>query len=380
MQRISPATWVWGGLLIMWFVALCLGPDPRPLGAPDWAVNVMQLVGLGEPAARVAATLVLRVCGLALLGMLLMLTSGARRLGWISAIAILLAPVLAIAALWANYGYFPIDSQIQIATASAALGGLAGLALLRNLYAAISVVVITAALFAWGAATGIDDELDAMTRAVGQHVLAATDDIPDGDAGFVKLLEVAFVFAEDNSHNDDPVRFNEAAILALGVILGDERVADVARRHIDENALPEVTALRARVSAHGRNDWSRHFWVSAALTVLSDADRSITVGLTKELMDAVPGGSGFSFADLAADAAGSTFASAATRDRASARATQRRIISGVRVADFLPDFQDLPEGLTRDELQSIYGGLGGDGTQEVVDEIRRLLATSAGLQ
>ena len=230
MRRISPATWVWGGLLIMWFVALCLGPDPRPLGAPDWAVNVIQLLGLGEPAARVAATLVLRVCGLALLGMLLMLTSGARRLGWISAIAILLAPVLAIAALWANYGYFPIDSQIQIATASAALGGLAGLALLRNLYAAISVVVITAALFSWGAATGIDDELDAMTRAVGQHVLAATDDIPDGDAGFVKLLEVAFVFAEDNSHNDDPVRFNEAAILALGVILGDERVADVARR------------------------------------------------------------------------------------------------------------------------------------------------------
>ena len=114
--------------------------------------------------------------------------------------------------------------------------------------------------------------------------------------------------------------------------------------------------------------------------MLSDADRSITVGLTKELMDAVPGGSGFSFADLAADAAGSTFASAATRDRASARATQRRIISGVRVADYLPDFQDLPEGLTSDELQSIYGGLGGDGTQEVVDEIRRLLATSAGLQ
>ena len=360
-QRFPRISWLWRGLLALWFVVLWLGPDPRPLGAPDWAVDLASLLDLSEPAARAAASLVLRVGGLALLGALLMLAIGARHLGRAAAIAILLAPVLAVAALWANYGYFPITTQIQIAAASAALGALAGLALRRNLIAAVSIVVLTAGVFTWGTAMGIDDELDAAARATGQHLMAAADQVPDGDAGFVRLLEIAFSFAEDNSHNTDPVLLNRAAILALGVILGDERVADLAQRQIDESLLPEAEALRERITAYGRPDWPRHFWVSAALTLISDADRSIVVGLIKELMDAAPGGSGFSFSDLAADAAGNAFALAATQDAASARATQQRIMRGARIEDYLPHLDDLPEGLTRDQLQTEYGGLGGGG-------------------
>ncbi len=377
-RRPSFLPWLWRGLLALWFVILWVGPDPRPLSAPEWAVDLAGRLGLGEAPARAAASLVLRVGGLALLGALLMLAVGTRKLGRGAAIAILLAPVLAVAALWANYGYFPITPQIQIASVSAALGALIGLALRRNLIASVSVVVLTAALFTWGTATGIDDELDAVSRAVGLHLMAAAEDVPDGDAGFVKLLEIAFGFAEDNSHNADPVLLNRAAILALGVILGDERLAGVAQRQIDESRLPEAEALRDRITAHGRSDWPRHFWVSAALTLLSDADRSITVGITKELMDTAPGGSGFSFADLAADAAGNAFALAATQDAASARAMQRRIMRGVRVEDYLPDLHGLPEGLTRDQFQAEYGGLGGAGTQRVVDEINRRLATLSG--
>ncbi len=309
-----------------------------------------------------------------------MLAIGARKLGRAAAIAILLAPFLAVAAQWANYGYFPIRPQIQIAAVSAAMGALAGLALRRNLIAAVGVVILTAGLYTWVTAMGIDDELDAATRAVGQHVMATADEVPDGDAGFVKLLEIAFTFAEDNSHNTDPVFLNRAAILALGVILGDERVADLAERPIDESRLPEAEALRDRITAHGRPDWPRHFWVSAALTLLSDADRSIAVGLIKELMDAAPGGSGFSFSDLAADAAGNAFALAATQDAASARAMQRRIMRGVRIEHYLPHLDDLPEGLTRDQLQTEYGGLGGAGTQRVVAEINRRLARLSGRQ
>ena len=379
-RLVSTGPRLWIGLLAVWFVSLCVVPDPRPLGAPEWAIDLAQLLGLGEPAARVAATLVLRVGGLALLGALLMLAVGARRLGWTSAIAILLAPVLAVATLWVNYGYFPIIPQIQIAASSAALGALAGLALRRNLLAAVSMVVITGSLFIWGNATGIDSDLDAAARATGEHLVAAADEIPDGDAGFAELLELAFAFAEDNSRGTNPIPPNQAAILALGVLLGDERLADVARRQFDENRLPEIEALRERITVHGRADWSRHFWVSATLTLLSDADRSITVGITKELMDAVPGGSGFSFSDLAVDAAGNMFALAATRDAASARATQRRIMNGVRIEDYLPDFHDLPEGLTRQQLQTEYGGLGGVGTRRIADGILRRLGDSAGLQ
>jgi uncharacterized protein YfiM (DUF2279 family) len=379
-RLVSARPLLWIGLLAVWFVSLCVVPDPRPLGAPEWAIDLARLLGLGEPTARAAATLVLRVGGLALLGALLMLAVGARRLGWHSVIAILVAPVLAVATLWVNYGYFPIIPQILIAAPSAALGALAGLALRRNLLAAVGMVVITGGLFIWGTATGIDADLDAAARATAEHLVAAADNIPDGDAGFAELLELAFAFAEDNSHGTDPIPPNRAAILALGVLLGDEHVTVVARRQFDEGRLPEIEALRERITVHGRADWSRHFWVSATLTLLSDVDRSITVGITKELMDAVPGGSGFSFSDLAADAAGNMFALAATRDAASARATQRRIMKGVRIEDFLPDFHDLPEGLTRQQLQTEYGGLGGAETRRIAAGILYRLEDSAGLR
>ena len=378
----SPArsAWKWRVFLVVWLAFLCLGPDPRPLGAPGWAIDAAQLLGLGARAARAVATLMLRASGLALLGALVIFAIGPGRRRWVVIAAVLVAPALAVTTLWVNYGYLPINTQIQIATVSAALGSLAALALQRNIRAAAGLVVVTAGLFVWGAATGIDDDLDAVAGLVGRHVMSTADRIPDGDAGFARLLEVAFAFAEDNSHGSDAVAPNKAAILALGVILGDERVADVARRRIDEQALPEADALRARITVHGRPDWSRHFWVSAALTVLADANRSITVGLTKELMDAAPDGSGFSFSDLAADAAGGAFAVAATRDSASARAMQRRIAQGVRIEDFLPDVRDLPEGLTRDQLQSEYGGVGGEGTRRIVDDILQRLRDSPGLQ
>jgi hypothetical protein len=91
------------------------------------------------------------------------------------------------------------------------------------------------------------------------------------------------------------------------------------------------------------------------------------------------GGTGFSFVDITADRAGTLFAEAATRSAESARAMQSRVRNGVRINDFCPEVVGLPEGLSRDEFQAQYGGLGGAGTQEVVEEIRRLLGDCEGL-
>jgi hypothetical protein len=374
-----PATAISRALLVGWLLVLWLAHDPRPLGAPAWAVAAVASLGIGEPGARAIATLAMRSGGLALLGALLMWSSGARPWDRRCFAVLLAAPLLAIGALWANCGYFPIRPQILIAAISALLGALAAIALRRSLLAAGALAAIVGGLFVWGTATGIGDDLDAAARAVSQHVLAAAREVPDGDAGFARLLEVAFAFAEDNSHGTDAVLPNRAAVLALAVILGDEAIAQVAGRYLDAQRVPEAEALRARITLYGRKDWPRHFWVSAGLTLLADADRSIAVGVTKELMDATAGGTGFSFADVAADAAGNEFARAATRDAASARAMQARVLAGARNADFFPDVRDLPEGITRDDFQERYGGLGGAETQRLVDEIRRRLAACAGL-
>jgi uncharacterized protein YfiM (DUF2279 family) len=370
---------IWGTILLIWFVALCFVPDPRPLGAPEWSVRAMRsLLGLSEPAARAAATIALRGIGLGLIGVLFALFLSSVRLRWAAPMVLIAAPLLGLASQRINYGYFPIYAQIQLGLASTALGALAGLSLRRSKAALIALIVLGAGLFVWGTSTGITDELDTAARATGLHVLESAEDIPDGDEGFAQLLHSAFTFAEDNSHGTDAVLPNKAAILALGVILGEERVAKVAGRSIDLGRRDDFEALRNRVTLRGRNDLARHFWVSAALAILSDESRSMTVGIGKEMMDATPGGSGFSFVDLTADRAGTLFARTATSSADSARALQIRI-RRLSSADFCPDIEGLPEGLPRDEFQTEYGGLGGAKTREIVEEIQRRLLTCKGL-
>jgi hypothetical protein len=371
---------IWGLLLFAWLVVVCVIPDPRPLGAPEWSVRLMRsLIGLSEPAARAVATITLRGIGLGLIGILVSLAFSSVRMRWAVPLVLIVAPLLAIVSQWINYGYFPIYPQIQLAVASTVLGSLVGLSLRRSRIAMAALVIAAAGLFVWGTSTGISDDLDAAARATSRHVLEHRKTIPKGDEGFAELIKLAFTYAEDNSHGTDAVLPNQAAILALGVILGEERVAEVAGRPIDLGHMGEFKELRKRVTLRGRGDLARHFWVSAALTILSDESRSMTVGIGKEMMDATPGGSGFSFVDLTADRAGTLFAQAATATPDSATEMQLRIHRGVHSEDLCPDITGLPEGISRDDFQTQYGGLGGKGTGEIVEEIQRRLAECQGL-
>ena len=377
-KHVSP---VWPLVLAIWCVLLCIVPDPRPLGAPDWAVNaVRSILGVSEHTSRAVATIALRACGLALTGVFLSLCLKQISLKTAALVVLLLAPCLAVLCQWVNYGYFPIFVQLQLGIASAIVGALCGLAFRRSWIASGVLVVLLAGMYLWGTSTSISDDLAEDARATGEYLLANADAVPRGDEGFAKLLELVFMFAADNSHGTDAVHPNKAAILALGVILGEERVARVAKRPINIKRIKEFDALRNRITLVGRNDLARHFWVSAALAILSDEKRSMTVGIAKEMMDATEGGSGFSFDDLAADRAGTLLAVVATKNELNARNLQTRIGQGVVIADFFPGIEGLPSGLSRDEFQSQYGGLGGKVTLRLAEEIEYRLAGCKGLQ
>jgi hypothetical protein len=238
-------------------------------------------------------------------------------------------------------------------------------------YARVDMPPGLVARLVWG-----EPASEATRRAVYAHVdrlLLALKGAPEGDARFARAFEAAFSAAHERSTLGSAVEENRAAILALGIVLGHPRLARSLGERLDNARSGAASGLVARTTLRGRGDWARHFTVSGALTALSAAAPSDAAGLLKEELDA-DGGSGFSFADLLADRAGTTFAEVATRDDASALGMQQRLLGGFRVDDFFPAAADLPEGIADAELQSRYGGVGGALYRQKTDEIERRLA------
>jgi len=228
----------------------------------------------------------------------------------------------------------------------------------------------------FGPASASEDVL-ASTRAQVEHLLAAVSQSPHMRPSFGECFETVFSLARDRSVGRDPVIENRAGIFALGMLLGHPRVEEFLGPVLAD--LDNGAARRAlrRVVLRGRSDWTKHFCVSAAITLLSNEVMSDAAGVLKEELDADIGGSGFSFADLLADRAGTTFAIHATRDETAARAMQDRLARGFRVEEFFPPAADLPEGIPDAKLQLAYGGVGGEGYNRILKEIERRIATCA---
>ena len=213
-----------------------------------------------------------------------------------------------------------------------------------------------------------------------RHLVDVAKTLPEGERRFVGFVQTAFEFAAKRSQERDPVMENRGAILALAILLGHYQVETLVGPVMDDDLRKQAHSSVGRVTLRGREDWTKHFFVSAGLTVLSNHGMSDGAGLFKEEYDAGEGGSGFSFADLLADRAGTEFALAATRDAKSARKMQERLSAGLLVKDVFPDAAGLPEEIPEAELQSLYGGVGGDRYEEMVAEIERRLEECAALR
>ncbi|UCE46767.1 MAG: hypothetical protein JSW47_14280 [Phycisphaerales bacterium] len=217
----------------------------------------------------------------------------------------------------------------------------------------------------------------ASTRAQVDHLLAVVSQLPNTRPSFGMCFETVFSLARVRSAVNDPVAENRAGIFALGVLLGHPRIEEFLGPVLPESDNGAARRALGRVVLRERADWTKHFCVSAAIALLSDELVSDAAGLLKEELDADIGGSGFSFADLLADRAGTTFAVRATRDEAAARAIQDRIVRGFRVEEFFPPAADLPERIPDAELQSRYDGVGGEAYRRLIEEIERRIAVCA---
>ncbi len=151
---------IWAAALSFWLVALCLLPDPRALGTREWSVRALRsAIGLSKPTARAAATFVLRGVGVGMIGVLLAMSLHRLPLRSAAPLVLVATPLVAFLAKWFNFGYVPVRPQPYLIVIVAIFGALAGLSLRRTHTALATLVGLGVALFAWGASTGIPNDL-----------------------------------------------------------------------------------------------------------------------------------------------------------------------------------------------------------------------------
>jgi hypothetical protein len=218
------------------------------------------------------------------------------------------------------------------------------------------------------------EDMTASTTAHAHRLIAWAESSP-ATPSFSDCLKVAFEEARRRSINGDPVHENRAAILALAYLIGHPAVEKLIGPGLPVPS-PVAAARLQSITLRGRADLRRHYTVSAALEVLSNALTSDSIGLLKEELDA-DGGSGFSFVDLLADRAGTRLGKMATASDAAARTMQSRLARGLVIDDILPHLTSLPEDLSDAALRKNYGGVDGEEYLRLVADIDLRIADCA---
>ena len=185
-----------------------------------------------------------------------------------------------------------------------------------------------------------------------------------------KLMPPLFGLALERGAHGDQLRENRAVIVVLALYA----IGQPLERIVPAAAGWRKPAGRA-VTLAGREDFPKHFLVSAALAAEAGNPLADAIGVYKEVEDARRG-SGFSFNDIGANRAGARFGEVASHSAPRARELARAIAAGAAERDFMPDVSDLPEFMPEAEFKRRFGGLDSPAYEKVIEMIdRRIEAT-----
>ena len=163
--------------------------------------------------------------------------------------------------------------------------------------------------------------------------------------------------------DENRVLLQTLALHAIGMDIG--RFVDSAHKPAD---------IRLHMTLLKRHDLVKHYLLSAALTVSAGSGLANAIGVYKELDDSSRG-TGFSFPDLLADRAGIRLAELATGTTREATRLQQLMGGPLSESDFMPDIEELPEGIMEPEFKQRYRNLDSRAYRLVEDEISRRLDT-----
>lgn len=181
-----------------------------------------------------------------------------------------------------------------------------------------------------------------------------------------------FYFVRMESAHRSPIEENTAAIWALAITFGEPSFASYINIR-EKIELPgyKPTTLR------GRGDLVLHFLYSVILEQMSNTNIGLNIGELKELLDTNNGGSGYSFADLAADKAGLMFSSKLTTSTEQAIYAQNLLANTNNENIFFPAINKLPEGLQENEFKKLFNNINSPEYKKQTQYIDRIISKLA---
>jgi hypothetical protein len=190
-----------------------------------------------------------------------------------------------------------------------------------------------------------------------------------GKISLAALMPPLFRTVLERGVDGDVGAENRAAIVVLAFYANGTGLATIAPA-----AAQWPQPVRRTVTLADRDDFPKHFLISAVIAAEAGSPLADAVGLYKEVDDS-RGGSGFSFNDIGADRAGTRFGEIASQSPERARRLARAVASGIEESDFMPDVADLPEFMPEAEFKRRYGGIGGLGYNKVMAAIEARVAS-----
>lgn len=182
------------------------------------------------------------------------------------------------------------------------------------------------------------------------------------------LIEL-FQNVDKYSNKDNLIAENKAALWALVIVFGNKKFA----HYLGQNYQLKKGFLDKKI--HNRRDLALHFLYSIFLELTGKQYMATKIGEYKELLDSNKGGSGFSFADLAADLTGIKFSKALTSDAVKSRKILQQFAQ-INNSESLepmvfPSIAGLPEGMSDAKFTKIYNNVNSDKYKQITQKINQ---------
>lgn len=205
-------------------------------------------------------------------------------------------------------------------------------------------------------------------NAYNQRLAIISGSMNGQTVSLAQVFQPLFQFALERTNSlGQPEAENRALLLTLAAYSVGRNI----NRFIGNQAANQNFPMgRLKLTLMGRNDLAKHFLVSAAISVSGGSGLANLAGIFKE-MDDSRGGTGFSFADLAADRAGVRFAEFAIASPQNANWLQQQMSQSTTEMDFMPSVDNLPEGIQELAFKHTYRNLDSASYHLVESEIER---------